>query len=68
MVELTRRGRGVQGEDRSNRRGNWRIRKRARRGRFFAVAARKVFTAANGNTVICRTDESPTIRLGRRRR
>jgi hypothetical protein len=68
MVELTRRGRGVQGEDRSNRRGNWSIRKRARRGRFFAVAARKVFTAANGDTVICRTDESPTIRLGRRRR
>jgi hypothetical protein len=55
------------GTDNSNRSGNWKIRRRARRGRFYAVVARKVFTARNGDTIVCLRDKSPTIKRGRRR-
>jgi hypothetical protein len=68
-VKKVRRGRPnrVIGRDNSNRAGNWQLRRRARRGRFYAVVLRKVFTAGNGDTIICMRDKSPTIRRRRRR-
>ena len=48
------------GRDNTNRRGKWSIRKRARRGSFYAVAAKKVFTARDGHRVVCGRDKSPT--------
>jgi hypothetical protein len=50
------------GRDRTNRSGNWKIRKRRARGRFFAVAARKVFTNRQGTRIICAKDKSPNER------
>jgi hypothetical protein len=67
MVTLLKRGR-ARGTDTSNRAGNYKINKRRARGRFKTRAARKVFTANNGDTIICQKDTSPTIRVGRRRR
>ena len=48
------------GRDNTNRRGKWSVRKRARRGSFYAVAAKKVFTARDGHRVVCGRDRSPT--------
>ncbi len=50
------------GVTRSKRNSKWSIRKRARRGKYYAVAAKKVFTAGDGHRVICRADRSPVIR------
>jgi len=68
LVKLKKKGKGTVGQDTTNDRGNWSVRKRRARGRFTAVAPRKIFTAANGVRVICEFDASPTIRVGRRRR
>jgi hypothetical protein len=51
----------------SNRKGRWRIKVVWNRGRFRATVARKVFTAANGNTVVCLADKSRSIRIRRGR-
>ncbi len=57
----------VKGQDSSNRAGNWRIFKRRARGRFYALVARKVFTARNGDRIVCQRDKSPTRRVRRGR-
>ena len=49
------------GKDTSNREGSWGIRKRRARGRFYAVVTRKVFTNAQGDTIVCLRDKSVTI-------
>jgi len=51
------------GSDTTNRAGNWKVRKRVRKGRFYAKVAKKVFTAKNGDRVVCLTDKSPTIKI-----
>lgn len=55
------------GTDTSDRRGNWEIRKRRARGRFYAIARPKRFVDAFGTNVICLRDRSVTIKVGRRR-
>ncbi len=55
------------GSDNSNRFGNWSVRKRRARGRFYAVVSRVVRTARNGDRLICLRDRSVTIRVRRRR-
>ncbi len=51
------------GRDATNRRGRYRVRVFNPRGRFYAVALRKVFAAANGDTIICVRDRSRRVRL-----
>ena len=53
----------VVGNTTSNRKGNWAIFKNVNRGRYYAVAAVKRFTAANGDTIKCLRDRSVTIKV-----
>ncbi|HWL65747.1 MAG TPA: hypothetical protein VNP73_07225, partial [Actinomycetota bacterium] len=65
-VVLKKKKRGVNpraGSDTSDRAGNWRIGRRNASGRYFAVAQRKVFTAANGDRIICDPKTSDTRRV-----
>jgi hypothetical protein len=65
-VVLKKKKRGVNpqvGSDTSDRAGNWRIGERNASGRYFAVAQRKVFTAANGDRIICDPKTSDTRRV-----
>jgi hypothetical protein len=51
------------GRDRSNRSGNWAIKKNVSKGRFYVVTAKKTFTNRRGTLIICRRDKSPTIKI-----
>jgi hypothetical protein len=51
------------GTDTTNRAGNWSMRKRVRRGRFYGIAAKKRYTDRRGNTVVCLRDKSVTIKV-----
>jgi hypothetical protein len=51
------------GRDRTNRQGRYEVRhRRGGPGRYYAVAARKSFTNADGDTVICQKGRSRRIR------
>jgi hypothetical protein len=54
---------GPVGDDVTNSRGGWKVRERRANGGYWAVAKRKVFTAPNGDTVICQRGKSPTERV-----
>jgi hypothetical protein len=63
LVTLKKRHAGGQGSDSSNRKGNYLINKRKASGKFFTKVSKKVFTAKNGDTIVCKTDTSPTIKV-----
>jgi hypothetical protein len=70
LVRVRRHRRGpnpVVGTEITNRKGKWSLRRRPRRGRFYALTPRKLFTYPDGTTVICQTDRAPTIRINLRR-
>lgn len=56
-------GKGRVGSDRTNRAGNWKVRDRNAKGRFFAKVTKQRKTRANGTVVICKADRSPTVRI-----
>jgi len=63
LVDLHKKGAGTEGSDRSNKKGNYLINKRNANGKFFTKVSKKVFTAKNGDTIVCKTDTSPTIKV-----
>jgi hypothetical protein len=63
LVRLHEKGQGVKGSDSSNKKGNYLINSRNAQGKFFTEVAKKVFTAKNGDTIVCKTDTSPTIKV-----
>jgi len=66
LVTVKKRGKTI-GTDTSSSSGTWKVRKPRAKGRYKAHVARKVFTAANGDRIICLEDDSPSIRVRRRR-
>jgi hypothetical protein len=58
QVELHKKGTGVVGRDSSNRRGKWKVRYPRAQGQFFAEVLRKVYTRADGVTVVCKKDST----------
>ena len=63
-VKKVRRGRdAVMGRTLTNDLGNWTLRKKVRRGRFYANVAKKTFVASNGDTVNCLYDRSAWLRV-----
>lgn len=63
LVTLKKKGQGAQGTDSSNRKGNWKIRKRNANGSYHAEVAKKVYTRRNGDTIICRKDQTVSINV-----
>jgi len=51
------------GDDVTNNKGGWKVREGGANRKYFAVAQRKVFTAPNGDTIICQRAASPTERV-----
>jgi len=66
LKKKTRSGAKTVGTTTSKSDGTWSKRKRRAKGRFFAKAAKKVFTAGNGDRIVCLIDKSPTIRVRRK--
>jgi len=63
LVTLKKKGAGSVGTDSSNKKGNWKIRERNANGKYHAEVAKKVYTARNGDTIVCRKDASVTINV-----
>jgi hypothetical protein len=66
VVKLKKVKRGkdkVVARDRTNRSGRWAVRKGRARGRYYAIAAKKVFTNDRGVRVVCGFDKSPRERV-----
>ena len=51
------------GDDVTKGNGAWKVREGGANGKYYAVAQRKVFTAPNGDTIICQRGVSPTERV-----
>jgi len=64
-VKKAKSGKTV-GTDTSSKGGGWKVRKPRARGRYKAHVAKKVFTAGNGDKIVCLADDSPAIRVRRR--
>jgi CSLREA domain-containing protein len=60
---LLKKGKTTIGKDTTGSGGNWRVKAPGANGRYAAVATRKVFTAGNGDTVICARDRSKRIKV-----
>jgi hypothetical protein len=58
QIELHKKGTGVVGRDSSNRKGKWKVRYPRAQGQFFATVLRKVYTRADGVTVVCKKDST----------
>ena len=56
-------GKGTVGTDLTNRAGNWKVRDRNAKGRFFAKVAPRRVVRPNGTIFKCRKDRSPTVRI-----
>jgi hypothetical protein len=59
VFRKTANGRSLQGRDKTNRRGRYRVHVMAANGRFFAVATRH----EGMNNLVCERDRSRTIRV-----
>lgn len=53
------------GKATSNRRGKWKLVEDGARGRFYAVAQRRVLTASDGGKTVCLAGRSTTVRVRR---
>ncbi len=51
------------GSDTSSKKGAWRIRKRAKKGTYYAVIPEKQFVDRNGDTIVCRQGTSKVKRI-----
>jgi hypothetical protein len=62
-VRKKKRGRDpVVGSDVTDNRGRYKIRYR-KKGTYYGVVAQKSFIASDGDSIICRRDKSPTVRI-----